>query len=73
MFDPSKGVDRTDVAAIERDMQTAAVRLEQTLRTGAAQLHQVAQQAAIRRQALRPVVDQALQALAQAEADLRAS
>ncbi len=70
VFDPSAPSDPRDVEALEADLRAAKLRLEQTLRGGAATLRQLAQRTHARRQALRSEIDQALAELAQAEADL---
>lgn len=72
VFDPTKGVDPRDIAAVDRDIFVARTRVERTLLDGVAQLSQITRQVTIRRQTLGAEVIQVGNALAQAEADLKA-
>ena len=71
-FDPNKGVDPQDIAALESEIASTQARLEQTLRSGALLLRSIAADAPHKRQTLRPEVDRCLDALARAEAEWRA-
>jgi DNA-binding helix-hairpin-helix protein with protein kinase domain len=70
-FNPAQGVDPADINSIDREVARIRLQLEQELQNGAAQLHQISQQVIATREALRPTIEQALIAVAQAEADLR--
>jgi len=68
-FDPSKEVDRTAIAAVERDILSTRMKLEGILTNGAAELTRVRLTTLARRDAMRPRVAEALRALAQAQFD----
>lgn len=72
IFDPRRSIDPADLAAVDREIAASHARLERALCEGPAQLQRVAQQIVATRTTLRPTVEQARAALAQAEADLRA-
>ncbi|HEV8633078.1 MAG TPA: hypothetical protein VG370_02385 [Chloroflexota bacterium] len=69
VFDPSQGISRRDLIALEQAVQAERRSLEQMLRHGAADLRALAEQAERARAALRQPAERALAALAQAEAD----
>jgi DNA-binding helix-hairpin-helix protein with protein kinase domain len=69
VFDPTRAVDPRDLEDAEHSILADKARLEQKLLGGAAELRAIAQQTIARRASLRPEVEQALTALAQAEAD----
>lgn len=71
-FDPSKGVDPTDIAKVEQEIANTRAALERDLRAGANALAQIARQIETSRQVLRPVIEAALGQLAQAETNLKA-
>jgi DNA-binding helix-hairpin-helix protein with protein kinase domain len=71
-FDPARGIDRSELLAVEAAIQADRRRLEQTLRHGAADLRALADAAERARKTLRPTVDHAFAALALAEADCAA-
>jgi DNA-binding helix-hairpin-helix protein with protein kinase domain len=70
VFDPKAPIAPSDVEALENDLRATKQRLEQTLQGGAAELRQIVQRVQLKRQTLRAEIEQALAALAQAEADL---
>lgn len=72
VFDPTKGIDPRDIAALKRELRDTKQRMEQLLRGGAAELRRIGREALFKRQALRAQIDQALEALARAEAEWRA-
>ncbi|HEY3111528.1 MAG TPA: hypothetical protein VGL23_22420 [Chloroflexota bacterium] len=69
VFDPGQGIDRRDLTELGQEVQAARRRLEQMLRHGATDLRALAREAQRARATLRPRVERALTALAQAEAD----
>lgn len=69
VFDPTRAVDPYDAEDVEREIQAEKARLERRLLGGVAELRAIAQQILARRASLRPEVEHALAALAQAEAD----
>jgi DNA-binding helix-hairpin-helix protein with protein kinase domain len=71
-FNASRGIDPADQAAIDRAIAAKRLELERELLAGPAALEQLRRQALAARTALRPAVDEALAALAQAEANMRA-
>lgn len=71
-FNPSAGVDPRDVVDLDRKMAQQKRDLEETLRKGAIELHQLRTSILSRRQALEGPMRTAAQSLAQAEADLAA-
>jgi DNA-binding helix-hairpin-helix protein with protein kinase domain len=72
-FDPNKGVDPKDIAALQNETKSTQARLEQSLRAGASALSAISRKALQQRVNLRPQVDRSLKTLAQAEAERRAS
>jgi DNA-binding helix-hairpin-helix protein with protein kinase domain len=72
VFDPTKGVDPRDIAALDNELYTTRARLEHLLRSGATQLTLIEQNTEWRRQSLWPVVNQAVEGLASADATWRA-
>jgi DNA-binding helix-hairpin-helix protein with protein kinase domain len=72
VFDPKKGVDPADVAAIENSIARKRAQLEADLKQGATTLEQLSKQIQGQRAALRPFLEAAVKAVAQAEADLKA-
>lgn len=71
VFNPAKGVDPADIAAVDRELAAARQQIEQELRAGPTVLRQIHQQIMTARSIMRPMLEQALNAVAQAEADLR--
>lgn len=69
-FNPNIGVDKNDIAAVENRIVTKRQQLERDLANGPAQLRTIAQQISIKRDTLRHTVQQTLDTIAQAEADL---
>lgn len=72
-FDPSKGVDPRDIAAIHRDIAARRAQHEQLLRLGPTALRQIADTVKAKRQELLPKIYAAMSDLAQAEVDARAA
>lgn len=71
-FDPGKGVDPQDIAALDREMADLRSKLEQSLANGLPALNQIRNHILAQRAALKPQLDEAARALAQARADLKA-
>lgn len=71
-FDAASGVDPRDVAELDRCMAERKCELQDALRKGAAELHQISKTILSRRQALDGPIRVAVRAAAQAEADRRA-
>jgi DNA-binding helix-hairpin-helix protein with protein kinase domain len=71
-FDPTKEIDRAAVAALEREIASLRLDYEKTLTAGVAELNRIRQTVLARREAMRPRFEEAIQQLAQAEADLAA-
>lgn len=72
VFNPAQGVDPADIAAVEREIAARRAQFEAELRGGPDALRQIARQVAVARETLRPALEQAGAAVAQAEADRRA-
>jgi DNA-binding helix-hairpin-helix protein with protein kinase domain/Flp pilus assembly protein TadD len=73
VFDPRKGVDPADRQSVEREIGTVRAKLEQHLRSGAAELRRISDQAKASHDAVGATAEAAIKALAQTEADLVAS
>ena len=71
-FDPGKGVDPQDIAALDREMAGYRNKLEQSLANGLPALNQIRNHILAQRTELKPQLDEAARALAQARADLKA-
>lgn len=71
-FDPLKGVDPQDIAALDRELASKRADLERDLLNGPADLKRLAQEIFVARSALEPQIASALRIVTQAEADLRA-
>lgn len=71
-FDPSSGVDPKDVSDLDQRIALQKRELEEALRRGTTELHQIRNTILSRRQALEGPMRAAAQVAAQAEADLRA-
>lgn len=71
-FDPTKGVDPQDIAALDREMADTKRKLEQNLANGPQTLTQIRNHILAQRTTLAPQVDLAARVLAQAKADLSA-
>ncbi|MDR3500687.1 MAG: hypothetical protein P4L72_15845 [Parvibaculum sp.] len=73
LFDPRKGVDARDIAALDRDIANEKRTLEQALRAGSQELTQIRHQTMVQRSALKLQAEQALQSHLQAQADGKAA
>jgi DNA-binding helix-hairpin-helix protein with protein kinase domain len=73
MFNPRLGVDRSEVAKLERRIAERRSHLEQTLAAGAAELERVRRRIVESRTALQTEAQQVLMALLQADEDLRSA
>jgi DNA-binding helix-hairpin-helix protein with protein kinase domain len=71
-FDPSRGVDPLDIAALDRELADGKAALERDILDGPADLKRLAQELSMARSALKPQIACALLMVTQAEADLRA-
>lgn len=71
VFDPTKGVDPADVAALDRTIAARKAQIERVLQTGGAELEKIRHQITLRRQSLLQQLEPAAKAVAQEEADLR--
>ena len=72
VFKPAAGIDPRDIAAMDRGLAARRSEIEKALVQGIGELRQVSQQITVRRQALAAHLETALQAVAQARADLEA-
>lgn len=72
-FDPRKGVDPRDTAAVEREIAARRAQHEQLLRLGPAALRQISEKVPAKRAELAPQIRQAQMELAQAEANAKAA
>jgi DNA-binding helix-hairpin-helix protein with protein kinase domain len=72
VFKPNAGVDPRDIAEVDRAIAARRSEIEKALVQGIGELRQVSQQVTVRRQALTAQIETALQAVAQAKADLGA-
>lgn len=72
-FDPSKGADPRDIAALDREMADLKRKLEQHLIAGPTELTQIRNQIMAQRNSLGRQVNDAYQAMVQAEADMNAA
>lgn len=68
-FDPRKGVDARDIAALDRDIANERRTLEQALLVGPQELTQIRHQTMVQRSALKLQAEQALRIYLQAQAD----
>jgi DNA-binding helix-hairpin-helix protein with protein kinase domain/Flp pilus assembly protein TadD len=68
-FDPSKGVDSADIAAVEREIAVARSKIIAELRSSLPHLRQLSERIRTARSTLKPVLDEATQSWAQAEID----
>ena len=71
-FDPNKGIDPVDVDAIERSIAARRGSVERGLRGGADELNRIRRRTLTSRTTLHPEAMEALQQLAQAEANYKA-
>lgn len=72
-FDPSKGVDPRDIAALDREMADLKRKLEQHLIMGPTELMQIRNQIMAQRNSLEQQVNDACQLMVQAETDMNAA
>ncbi len=72
-FDPSKGVDPRDTAALDREIADTRRKIEQHILTGPTELTQIKNSILAQRASLLPQINDALRGLAQAEMDLSAA
>lgn len=68
-FDPSKGMDPADIATVEREIAVARSKIIAELRSSLPHLQQLSERIRAARLTLKPALDEATQALAQAEID----
>jgi DNA-binding helix-hairpin-helix protein with protein kinase domain len=71
-FDPSKGVDPRDIAALDREIADTKRKLEHNISNGPQALTQIHDHILAQRTVLKPLVDEAGKALMQAKVDLNA-
>jgi DNA-binding helix-hairpin-helix protein with protein kinase domain len=69
LFDPTKGIERSDIQALIHKHQPQMKPIERELKTGIAKLHRIEDDIQKKRIALRPAVEKKAKELAQAEAD----
>lgn len=72
-YDPLKGVDHRDIAALDREMVDLKRKLEQHLIAGPTELTQIKNQIMAQRYTLERQVNDAYQAMVQAEVDMNAA
>jgi DNA-binding helix-hairpin-helix protein with protein kinase domain len=70
VFNPSRGVDPRDIAALDKDIADQKQKLERSLFAGPGELTQLRNQAQLHRQALEPQLIDACKAMLQAEVDM---
>jgi DNA-binding helix-hairpin-helix protein with protein kinase domain len=70
VFDPSKGIDPADMAALTQKLRQRKAQIEGALQAGPELLNQVRAEAMHKRQSLRVEVEAAARALAQARSDM---
>lgn len=68
-FDPSKGIDPADIAAVEREIAVARSKIIAELRSSLPHLRQLSERIRTARSTLKTALDEAMQSLAQAEID----
>ena len=71
-FNPAAKVDPRDLAAVDSSIAARKREIEKAMQSGIGELRQVSRQIILRRRALAPQLNAAVQALAQAEVDLKA-
>lgn len=71
VFNPSKDIDQNDIAKLNSEMAIMKQALEKTLINGLGELSQIARQITNARAVLTPILDKCLQALTQAEIDIK--
>ena len=71
-YDPSKGVDPADIAALNQKFRQEKTRIEGGLLATPEMLNKLREQTLIKRKAIRAQIEDAAKALAQARADLAA-
>jgi DNA-binding helix-hairpin-helix protein with protein kinase domain len=71
-FDPSRGIDPADIAALNQKFRQERIRIEGSLLAIPEILSNVRRQILLKREALRPQVEDVAKALAQARADFSA-
>ncbi len=71
-FDPARGVDPADIATLDQKFRQEKTRIEGSLLATPETLNKIREQTLIKRQALRPEIEEVAKALAQARADLAA-
>jgi len=72
-FDPTKGVDPRDIAALDREITDMKQKLEHSISNGPQTLTQIRDHILSQRTVLKPLVDEAGKALARASANLKAA
>ncbi len=72
VFNPTARVDPRDIAAVDSNLAARKKEIEKAMLSGIGELRQVSRQIILRRRALVPQLTAAVQALAQAEVDLKA-
>lgn len=72
-YDPSKGVDHRDIAALDREMSELKRNLEQCLNAGPTELTQIRNQIMVQRNVLEQQVNEAFRAMVQSEVDMTAA
>lgn len=72
VFDPAKGIDPADLAALDRTIADRKSQIERTLQSGAAELERIRYETLVRRQALLQQLQSAARTVAQAQADFKA-
>lgn len=72
VFDPTKGIDPADLAALDRTIVDRKSQIERTLQSGPAELEKIRYETRVRRRALLQQIETAARTVAQAEADYKA-
>jgi len=71
VFKPTARIDPRDIAAVDSSIAARKKEIEKAMQSGIGELRQVSRQIILRRRALAPQLAAAVQALAQAEVDLK--
>jgi len=72
-FDPRKGIDPQEIAALDRDIDNTKRKLQNNLMNGPQALEQIRAHILAQRQVMKPQLDAAAKALAQARANVKAA
>src|SRR5205085_2133299 len=69
VFNAAQGVDPADRDAVEKEITATRIKIEQEMRSGSAQLRQISLQIKTARDTMKPIVEESLKGVTQAELD----